>query len=266
MTDILLTNDDGYNSAGFLPLLKELSKEFSVVAVTPDKERSWIGKAITSTEVVKVNKVRLHDFDIYTINGTPADCVQMGLFNILSSYPKMVVSGINQGVNIGHARILSSGTVGAAIEASIQGVKALATSLMIPVEIKKKLDLFDEKNSSVFENAAKISAKITGILMNKTFDDIDVFSMNIPYGATIHSTLTMTKPFRESYGRLFYIKDDGFSLQTPDLIFEHMQDNSDLKALYEDNISLTPLRLDLTSNESLKQVERQIGKSWEDII
>ena len=45
MTDILLTNDDGYKSAGFLPLLKELSKEFSVVAVTPDREKSWIGKA-----------------------------------------------------------------------------------------------------------------------------------------------------------------------------------------------------------------------------
>lgn len=258
MTDILLTNDDGYESAGFYPLLKELSKEYSVVAITPDKERSWIGKAITSKDILKINKVPLHDVDIYTLNGTPADCVQIGLFNILTSSPKMVVSGINQGVNIGHARILSSGTIGAAIEASIQGAPALATSLMIPSELKKDLDLFDEKNYSIFENAAKITAKITRKLINKTFDDIDVFSMNIPYHATIHSKLKITKPFRENYEGLFHKIDVGYMLQTPNLIFKELSDGTDLKALYEDEISLSPLTFDLSSDEAIKNLEEQI--------
>ena len=123
MADILLTNDDGYRSVGFLPLLKELSKQFSVVAVAPSEEKSWIGKSISARKELTIQKVKLGDFDIYSLNGTPADCVQVGLYDVLDNKPKLVISGINTGDNVGHARILSSGTVGAAMEASIDGVK-----------------------------------------------------------------------------------------------------------------------------------------------
>jgi 5'-nucleotidase len=263
MTDILLTNDDGYRSAGFLPLLKQLSKEFSVVAIAPDEERSWIGKAITSRKTLNAKKVNVHGVELYSLNGTPADCVQIGLYTILDSFPKMVISGINQGVNIGHARILSSGTIGAAIEASIHGVPSLASSILIPSDKKKDLDLFDEKNFILFDQASRITSKIATILVQDIIEeDIDLFSINIPFDATIGSTLKITKPFRESYGRLFYEKDEGYTLKTPQIIYENMRENTDLKALYEGNISLTPINLDLTRDDLLKRVEQRIIKHW----
>jgi len=263
MTDILLTNDDGYKSAGFLPLLKELSEEFSVVIVVPDREKSWIGKAITKKTQVKLKKIKLKGFDIFTINGTPADCVQIGLYNILDSFPKMVISGINQGSNVGHARILSSGTVGAAMEASIEGVNALASSLRIPGEIKKKLDLFDEKNYVVFENAARITRKLTKILIDKKFDDdIDLFSANIPFNASYDAEIEITKPFKEPYGKLFYEKKDGLVLRTPSLNFEKLDDKTDLKALSEGKISLTPINISLFKEDSIEKVEKIIKNEW----
>ncbi|MDH7517553.1 MAG: 5'/3'-nucleotidase SurE [Candidatus Thermoplasmatota archaeon] len=258
MTDILLTNDDGYKSAGFLPLLKELSKEFSVVTVTPDKEKSWVGKAVTTKKPLKLKKVKLKGFDIFTINGTPADCVQIGLYNVLDYLPKMVVSGINQGSNVGHARILSSGTVGATMEAAIEGVKALASSLRIPREIKKTLDLFDEKNYVVFENAAKITAKLTKMLIDKEFDDVDLFSANIPFNVSLDAEIEITKPFKKPYGKLFYEQGDELILRTPNLDFVDLQDGTDLKAISEGKVSLTPINLSLFKEGSTEQIKKLI--------
>jgi len=263
MTDILLTNDDGYKSAGFLPLLKELSKEFSVITVAPDREKSWIGKAITTKKILKLKKVKLKGFDIFAINATPSDCVQIGLYNILDSPPKMVVSGVNQGSNVGHARILSSGTVGAAMEASIEGVKALASSIRIPRDIKKDLDLFDEKSYPVFENAAKLTVKLAKLIIDKEFDDdVDLFSVNMPFNVSLDAGIEITRPFKKPYGKLFYEEKNGLILRTPHLDFVNLQDDTDLKALSEGKISLTPINLDLFKESSKEQVEKLIKKQW----
>ena len=263
MSDILLTNDDGYRSAGFLPLLKELSKSFSVFSITPDSEKSWIGKAITTKEKLYLKKINKQGFEINTLNGTPADCVQIGLFNLLKTRPRIVVSGINLGSNIGHARILCSGTVGAAMEASIEKVKSIATSLRIPFEIKKTLDLFDEKNYYFFENAAKITVKLTKILIDKDFDDdTDLFSINIPYDATLESDIEIAKPFKDPYGQLFHRKDDYFFHKTPRLEFKNLKIGTDLKTLSEGKISVTPLSLSFVSDKSLKNYEKSLKDLW----
>ena len=100
MTNILLTNDDWFDSVWFFPLLKELSKDFCVNCVAPDSEKSWVWKSISREKELSLNKVKIKDFDIFTLDWTPADCVQIGLFNILQKKPKMVVSGINTGNNM----------------------------------------------------------------------------------------------------------------------------------------------------------------------
>jgi 5'-nucleotidase len=264
MPDILLTNDDGYNSAGFLPLLKELSKHFSVFSITPDTEKSWIGKAITTKKELKLTKIKKENYEIFLLDGTPADCVQVGFYNILKTKPKLVLSGINQGSNVGNARILSSGTIGAAMEASIEGVYAIASSLRIPLEIKKTLNLFDENNYIYFENAAKITAKLTKILIDKKFDNgIDLFSINIPFDATLDSGIAVTKPFKDPYGQLFYLKENGSIFhKTPRLEFKNLKEGTDLKALSEGKISVTPISLDLILKDTLKKVEQIIKNSW----
>ncbi len=262
MADILLTNDDGYRSVGFLPLLEELSRQFSVVAVAPSEEKSWIGKSISAWKELSIQKVKLGDFDIYSLNGTPADCVQIGLYDVLDHKPKLVISGINTGDNVGHARILSSGTVGAAMEASIDGVRSIASSLCLPSDIKSTTDFLDSKNLHMFENAAKITSKLASVLLDKAFGaGVDLVSLNIPFNATIHAPLAVTVPFREPYGKLFHKKGDKFIHANPGLKFENLKEGTDIKALSEGKLSITPLSLELVSKDSLKQFGRLIKES-----
>jgi 5'-nucleotidase len=244
-------------------LLKELNKEFSIVAVAPDSEKSWIGKSISARSNLIVKEVQLNGSKIFACSGTPADCIQIGIYNFLKDKPKLVVSGINIGENVGHGRILSSGTIGAAMEASIDGIKAISTSLYIPPDFKKNTDFFDEKNYFLFENAAKITLKIIKIILNHKFDeDIDLISINIPFDATIDSPFMITKPFRDPYGKLFHKKGDNYIHISPTLRFENLKEGTDLKALSENKISITPISLELVSKNSFNKLNQLISKSW----
>lgn len=263
MTDILVTNDDGYKSAGFVALVKELTKKYSVTAVVPDRGRSWIGKAITTKKELKLRRITYDDVDMFLLNGTPADCVQIGLYDAVDTRPKMVLSGINIGLNIGQARTLSSGTIGAAIEGSIDGVRSIATSLSIPMNIRdKKTDFYTPESNQLFENAAKITTKVTTILMDKAFVGVDLFSLNIPFHATVDTPLEITTLFRTRYGRLFHKKGSKYLHQTPPIQFKNMDEGSDLKALNENKISLTPMNISFVANHSLKNVETVFHQEW----
>src|SRR5215472_1710409 len=116
MKHILLTNDDSYLCAGFYPLLTELRKRHEVTAIAPKEQKSWVGKSVSAHKNVKVQKIAFEDTNVFAVEGTPADCVQIGIYGILPKRPDLVASGINAGENVGHGRILSSGTVGAAME------------------------------------------------------------------------------------------------------------------------------------------------------
>jgi 5'-nucleotidase len=142
---------------------------------------------------------------MFLLNGTPADCVQIGLYDVVDTRPKMVISGINIGLNIGQARTLSSGTIGAAIEGSIDGVRSIASSLSIPLALRNKnIDFYNSKSYPLFENAARITTKVTTIIMNRAFDSVDLFSLNIPFHATVDTPLEITTLFKTRYGRLFH--------------------------------------------------------------
>ncbi len=263
MTDLLVTNDDGYKSVGFVTLIRELSKYYTVTAVVPDRGRSWIGKAITTKKELKVKKVVYDGIEMHLVNGTPADCVQIGLYDVIPVRPKMVLSGINIGLNIGSARTLSSGTIGAAIEGAIDGVRSLAISLSIPIEYRdRKTDFYTPKHNHYFENAAKISAKVTGILLQKSFRDVDCFSLNIPFEATVTTPLEITTLFNTRYGRLFHKSGKRFIHRTPPIQFKNMGEQTDLKALSEGKISLTPMNISFCSVQLLPNVEQVFQEEW----
>ncbi len=263
MADILMTNDDGHDSVGFLPLLKELSKEFTVTAVAPSEQRSWVGKSISFHNEIVLKKIKIGEYDGYSCSGTPADCVQIGLYDVLERKPGLVVSGINLGNNAGHGRILSSGTVGAAMEASIDGVKAVSASLHIPDDIKDKTDFYDPKNYKMFENAARIMLKAIKIVSDMDFGDgIDLVSINIPFDATEDSGFEITRPFRDPYGKLFERKGDSFVHTNPSIEFKNLKKETDLKALSEGKISITPISLELVSDGSMEKLRAIVDKEW----
>jgi 5'-nucleotidase len=252
MTDILLTNDDGYQSAGYYPLLRELSKHYTVTAVAPDREKSWIGKAITPRTDIPVTIVRHESFDIFTLNGTPADCTQIGMYNILPRKPDIVVSGINLGENAGTARILSSGTIGATMEAAFEGIRAIASSFSLPLPVKKATNLYSPDGYHLFTNAAQITTRLV-----TTFKDmpptpgVDVLAISIPFEATLDTPIDITRPFTDPYQQLFHKTHTGYLHSTPPLIFDDPQDGTDLQALTQGHISISPLDLTLTTPQGI---------------
>lgn len=126
--EILVVNDDGVHSPGLLALKKKMDELGKVSVVTPEKERSGTGKAV-STCLIEIKEMHLADeTKAYAISGTPADACLLALFKILRNSPDLVISGINLGPNLGIDDLLTSGTLGAALEAAIHGIPAIAVS------------------------------------------------------------------------------------------------------------------------------------------
>ena len=129
--DILVTNDDGIDSPALLPLVQALGALGRVRVVVPNGERSWIGKAITRWNELCAREVERDGISIWTVDGYPADCANLGIHSLYEDRPDWVVSGVNIGLNTGLGFFLSSGTVGAAMEGWIAGIPSLAFSVGI---------------------------------------------------------------------------------------------------------------------------------------
>ena len=126
---ILLSNDDGVFATGIRALATELSKQNEIYVSAPDSERSAVSRSMTLFSPLRARPVKLTDLpDVpaYAVNGTPVDCVRLGLGNLFEQ-PDLVISGINIGPNLG-TDVLYSGTVGAAHEAALLGYQAVAVS------------------------------------------------------------------------------------------------------------------------------------------
>ena len=126
--EILLTNDDSHGSPLFHLAIEKLNSLGDLTIVVPKEEQSWTGKSITRFSPLHVDKIPLYDRQAFCVDGTPADCVNLAIYHLVESRPDVVVSGINVGVNTGISFALSSGTVGACLEANIAGVPAIAIS------------------------------------------------------------------------------------------------------------------------------------------
>ena len=125
---ILLTNDDSHSSPLFRFAIDFLKTLGNVTIVVPKTEQSWTGKSMSRFKPLSLSPIRLQEDMAHSLDGTPADCVNMGVHQICSSPPELVVSGINIGFNAGLGYVFSSGTVGACLEANIAGVPAIALS------------------------------------------------------------------------------------------------------------------------------------------
>ena len=153
---VLATNDDGIDSEFLQALVRELVKDFEVVTCAPDGERSWIGHAISRHAKLVPKKIEDFPSLAYSLNGTPADCVNFACGHLIEKEPDLVISGINLGYNLTLPMILSSGTVGAALEGALLGFRAMAASMALPV------DKFEE----IRESKGKVTGEIAKALQN----------------------------------------------------------------------------------------------------
>ena len=244
---ILLCNDDGFNADGLRTLYRELGKEDEVIIVAPETEQSAMGHAITLTQPLKVRKVEEEGrFMGYAVNGTPADCVKLAIAVLLDEPPRLVVSGINLGGNLGICA-LYSGTVSAATEAMIMGVPSIAVSL-------------DTYENPDFNPAANFTRKLIS----------RVLEMGLPKGVVLNVTVppvpeseiagvAVTRQGRsrvvESFDQRVDPRNNTYYWMAGEMRFDEVEEGTDCVMVGKNYISVTPIHFDLTHYSSIEVIK-----------
>ncbi len=147
---LLLTNDDGADSPLFELLVETMAEYAELSIAVPAREQSWKGKSMTRHGDISVVETQIAGHSGYTVEGTPADCVNIALYNLLDRKPDLVVSGINVGLNAGLSLVWASGTVGACLEGNIAGIPGLALSQQLSPETYGHWDRHRQFEDEIF--------------------------------------------------------------------------------------------------------------------
>ena len=190
MPRVCLTNDDGPRSEGLLKLAEVLSKDVELFVVVPDSQRSASGKALTLTRPIRITEQhKLNGYSFVTHDGAPADSVILAE----SFYEDidLFVSGPNTGANLGYQSMLTSGTVGAAFEAAIRGIPAIAVSRQATPQ-----EWFDSTGSTQdCTEICRITRDIVIRILEKGMPEgIDLFNINFPSELSASSKIVIAKP------------------------------------------------------------------------
>ncbi|GIW93740.1 MAG: 5'-nucleotidase SurE [Pirellulaceae bacterium] len=253
---ILLTNDDGFYAPGLAAIEQELRKMGDVYVVAPAVEQSGVGHSITFLRPLVCKEVYEGDRRRgWAVEGSPADCVKLGIFEFIPEKPDLVVSGINGGLNAG-INVLYSGTVAAAIEGAFFGITSVAVSLE-----------FDEHAD--YAQAARMACSIIRQILAQKGPEPQLYNMNIPTAALIKFRGVKVVPMGvERYGEHFIKRQDPrgrtYYWATGDPPPRRTEWETDLVALLDGFVTITPLQFDLTRWSVLRQMQ-QWSFDWEDV-
>ena len=247
---ILLSNDDGINARGLHALHKGLQQIAEIVVVAPESEQSAVGHAITIADPLRVREISDNAKIFgYAVNGTPADCVKIGLKALLTEAPDILVSGINLGANVA-TNIIYSGTVSAATEGTLLGVPSIAFSLntFVKPDYSAAVDIA----VGIVKKTAKNSLP-KGTLLN----------VNIP--AIPKDKIKGIKVCRQSecvfqvaFDKRFDLRGIDYYWQGGNMDFSEPDENADIHALEKGYVTITPIQYDLTNHRFLDDL-----KSWD---
>ena len=252
---ILLTNDDGIRAKG-LEVLEGIARQFSddIWICAPDEEQSGMGHALTLTRPVRL---RQHDERRFSVTGTPTDSVTMGLRKAMDGPPDVILSGVNRGANLADD-ITYSGTVSAAIEGALAGVRSIALSQVYSKE--------NAGDGVPFGAAVEWGAKVLAPLLDTPLPKRTLVNVNFPPlpPSEVKGIRVVRQGFHDySRGTVVEGRDPrGFKYYWFGLeAIEHTLDHgTDLEAIDEGYVSVTPLQLDLTHHSSLGALaERYAG-------
>lgn len=240
---ILLTNDDGVDAPGLPLFARELAQIGDVEIVVPDRERSWIGKAITRFDPVKVERVEVDGITMHTASGYPADCAQLGIHALFGRRPDLVVSGVNLGYNHGSAYLQSSGTVGAILEAAISEVPGIAFSAgETDVDWAKWRKWAESPDSAeMWQRLAELATDMTATMLDH--GPHGTVSVGLPAGATAETERRLTRVAHVGYDKLFSEVEPGVYAHTFGGIVTGDEDmtGTDVQAAMDRVVSITPV-------------------------
>lgn len=243
---ILLTNDDGIYAPGLRALRAELQKLGTVTVVAPATEQSAAGHSVTLLTPLLVNEVYEDDGRTlvgWAVEGRPADCVKLALLELLKEPPDVIVSGLNAGSNAG-INVLYSGTVAAAIEGAFYRHTAVAVSL----EYDKKI--YD------FPTAAKYARQVVEQILARQPARGSLFNVNIPVleRGPIRGVRVLPQnvsPYVEKFDRRVNPRGRTYFWASPDFECPEPHPDTDVDALAQGYITVTPLQFDLTDRSRL---------------
>ena len=245
---ILLTNDDGINGPGLHALKKELDSLGEVFVIAPERPRSASGHAITLHKPLRIDKVDLPDGTRgWSTNGTPTDCVTLGLEVVMEGKADIVFSGINTGPNLGWD-LTYSGTVSAAMEGAILGKPAIAVSVA------------GERGPWDFQPAAEFSRRLAVTVLEHGLEKWTLLNVNVPAvpGDQIAGVSITHQGRRQYVDRIDARKDPWgrpYYWLCGNIGEEEVDPGSDVHAILENRISVTPVHLDLTATHLLERVK-----------
>jgi 5'-nucleotidase len=236
----LITNDDGIHAPGLRALVESLKDLGTITVVAPSHERSAAAQSLTLRQPIYCDEVAPGE---YSIEGTPADAMIVAFHTLLKEKPDLVVSGINRGGNMGE-NIYYSGTVGAAMEAAINRVPALAVS------VSHRGKDFD------FAPAALFTRRLAPVVLKEGLPPGVLLNVNVPqpWNGTVRFTRqsskitrTLLKPGTDPRGRHYYWLHE-------QQVVEGIEPDTDMAAIRDGAISITPLELDHTHTSSLNHL------------
>jgi 5'-nucleotidase len=251
VTHILLTNDDGIQAPGLRALLEALRPLGRVSVFAPDHNWSAAGHTKTMHKPLRVARYPLVDpeggeVEAYTSTGAPSDCVALALLGLLPDRPDIVVSGINQGANLGHD-VTYSGTVAAAMEAAIFGLPAVAVSL-------------DSHDSQEYGPAARVTASLVSKVQEHGLPPHTILNVNVPPVAAAEiAGVAVTRLGRRVYRDVLVDRQDPRGRPYYWIGGEppsgHLDVGTDIWAVAQGYVSVTPIQLDMTAHELIPEIE-----------
>jgi 5'-nucleotidase len=246
--DILLTNDDGIHCEGLWALNAVLRRGHAVTVVAPDRERTAVSHGITLHQPLRADRISLNGCESgYAVNGTPADCIKLGVLEILGRRPDLVVSGLNPGANVG-VNINYSGTVAAAKEAALGGVPAIAASIAggEPYHYRTAAEFIGRLSELVGRHG----------LVPGTFLNVNVPNLPSPQIAGVRISRHGLSIFKETMERRVDPRNRTYYWQGADMqVFEENLD-IDGAALRQRYITITPIKCDMTDYETLTDLKQ----------
>ncbi|HSA07429.1 MAG TPA: 5'/3'-nucleotidase SurE [Candidatus Gastranaerophilales bacterium] len=249
---LLLCNDDGIHSPGITTLARKLAENHEVYVVAPDRERSAAGHSLTLHQPLRVEQMELgydNGMKAWATDGTPGDCVKLAFNVILDEKPNILISGINNGPNLG-ADILYSGTVSAAMEGAVLGCPSIAVSLCR-----------NEATPADFCYAAEFIAKFVPKIANINFPKKTILNINIP--AVKRSEITGikitklgTRMYTDTYEKRKDPRGKTYYWLAGELLDTCEEENSDIIAIKNNKISITPITFEMTHKSIMPELEQ----------
>jgi 5'/3'-nucleotidase len=254
-TRVLITNDDGIDAEGLQALRVALAalEGIDVAVIAPDSNRSATARSITTRVPLAVEEIRFDDGSVgYATDGTPVDCVRFADLELAGPRPELIVSGINHGSNMGDD-ITYSGTVAAAFEGIVLGIPAIAVS-----QQSAALEMgFIPGRRFDFEDAARLTAELVRYIVDNPLRPETLLNVNCPGAAPTGVEITRLgkrvyedelKPVGEDESGRRRYRIYGFAPS------HENEPGTDLTAVAEGRVSITPVHFDLTDREGIEQL------------